>query len=144
MPQTTDLHEIRSVATEVPVGMPRVWPLQLSFLPCNCQHCIVDNAYHPMNTQCKMRHWRNMVSYNAKIGGVTHNEASSFEGEMICTEKQGVVRTGVIVQYVQPQRQEDAQKWCVRFGDDPVEWFKFVDICNAMTLFKKKQQQLHV
>ena len=69
-----------------------------------------------------------------------HEEAATFEGDPICTEKQGRVRTGIIIHYVKPQKQEDLQRWCVRFGDDPVEWMKFVDICKAKSLYQKKHQ----
>jgi hypothetical protein len=31
----------------------------------------------------------------------------------------GLVRTGVVIHYVKPKKQGDAQEWCVRFGDDP-------------------------
>ena len=41
IPQTSDLHEVRSVAKEVPVEMLCGWPMQISFLPCNCEFCVV-------------------------------------------------------------------------------------------------------
>lgn len=90
MPESTKLHEIRSVATEVPSGFHRVWPVQLSHLPCNCTSCIVDDVYYPLNDQCRMRPWRNTVLHKAKIGGVPHDEALTFVGKSVRIEERRV------------------------------------------------------
>ena len=51
---TTKLHEVKSVAGESPVTEPRVWPLKVANLPCDCKHCDID----PSNTSCKFAPWR--------------------------------------------------------------------------------------
>jgi hypothetical protein len=88
-----------------------------------------------------MRQWRKLVTHNATIGGVPHAEASTFEGDGVCTDTAGLVRTRVVVHYVKPKKQGDAQEGCIRFGDDPVEWMNFAKICKAKNLFNKKKQQ---
>jgi hypothetical protein len=141
IPQTSDLHEVRSMAKEMPVEMPRVWPMQVSYLPCNCEFCVVDGEYYPENTQCKMRMWRKLTIHNVKIGGVSHEEARTFVGCMVSREKDGAMEEGEVVHYVQPTKPDEKQLWCIRFSNHPVEWLKFVDFCKARSLFMSIQQQ---
>jgi len=55
---TNNLHEVRSVATEVPTWppnkQPRPWPVVTSVFPCNCIRCNAD----PNNTTCIYAPWR--------------------------------------------------------------------------------------
>ena len=51
---TTLLHEVISVAKEVPTNLPRIWPALVANLPCNCKHCTVT----PINTECSYSPWR--------------------------------------------------------------------------------------
>ena len=140
MPESTKLHEIRSIATEVPSGFHRVWPVQLSHLPCNCMSCIVDDVYFPNNNQCRMRQWRNTVVHKAKIGGVPHDEALTFVGRSVRIEdkKNNVVKLGDIIRYVRPTNQDEQQVWIAKFGEAE-EKLSFAKACRAMKLFQDKQ-----
>jgi hypothetical protein len=112
MPESTKLHEIRSVATEVPSGFHRVWPVQLSHLPCNCTSCIVDDVYYPLNDQCRMRPWRNTVLHKAKIGGVPHDEALTFVGKSVRIEdKKSKVVFDTFVQRIRTSSRCGLQIW---------------------------------
>eukprot|EP00956_Cyclotella_meneghiniana_P028855 scaffold68305_cov22-Cyclotella_meneghiniana.AAC.1 len=81
VPNTTQLHEVRSVATAVPTELPRVWPMIVSFLPCNCKYCIDGEVYFPLNQQCKMIQWRKCTTHNARTNGLLHAAAESLAGE---------------------------------------------------------------
>ena len=51
---TTLLHEVCSVATDVPTSLPRIWKAMIANLPCNCPHCTLD----PINVLCPYSPWR--------------------------------------------------------------------------------------
>ena len=51
---TKKLHEVKSVARESPMAEPRVWPLEVANLPCNCKYCNID----PNGTSCKFVPWQ--------------------------------------------------------------------------------------
>ena len=51
---TTNLHEVCSLATTVPTSRQPVWPVKVSNLPCNWPHCIID----PTNDVCVHSPWR--------------------------------------------------------------------------------------
>ena len=51
---TTLLHEVCSVATDVPTSLPRIWKAMIANLRCNCPHCILD----PINVLCPYSPWR--------------------------------------------------------------------------------------
>ena len=57
---TTKLHEVKSVACEIPVREPRVWPLEIAGLPCNCRLCFND----PNNDDCKFAPWTKRRNLN--------------------------------------------------------------------------------
>ena len=40
---THSLHEVKSVATEIPTDLPKKWPLQTAHLPCRCKECEGDH-----------------------------------------------------------------------------------------------------
>jgi hypothetical protein len=140
MPESTKLHEIRSVATAVPSGFHRVWPVHLSYLPCNCTSCIVDDVYYPLNNDCRMRLWRNTIVHNAKIGGVPHDEAMTFVGKSVRIEvkKEKLLKVGEIIHYVRPMKQDEQQAWIAKF-EEVEEKLSFSQVCKAMKLFQEAQ-----
>lgn len=52
---TTELHEVSSVATEIPTEHPRRWPANVADLPCHCKYCVVN----PGDDRCKYSVWCN-------------------------------------------------------------------------------------
>lgn len=92
---TTDLHEIRSSASTVPTRHPRVWPVTVSDLPCNCQHCIVDHT----NDKCIYSAWRKTRSANMRIDCVGPEEADSWVNGAVTRMVKGQKEYGVIVDF---------------------------------------------
>ena len=50
---TNSLHEVKSVATEIPTDLPIKWPLQTAHLPCRCKECEGDHK-----KECLFSPWR--------------------------------------------------------------------------------------
>ena len=50
---TQSLHEVKSVATEIPSDHPKKWPLQTAHLPCRCKECEGDHE-----KECLFSPWR--------------------------------------------------------------------------------------
>ncbi len=50
---TNSLHEVKSVATEIPTDLPKKWPLQTAHLPCRCKECEGDHE-----KECLFSPWR--------------------------------------------------------------------------------------
>ena len=92
---TTKLHEICSVATSMPTIHPRVWPVLVSDLPCNCQHCIVDRT----NDKCIYSPWRRTHQDTMKIGCVGPIEAQSWVGRAVTRVVNGQPLIGVIASF---------------------------------------------
>ena len=140
IPNTTQLHEIRSVASEVPTQLPPVWSLQISLLPCNCQYCIVSGVYFPFNQQCKMIQWRNTSTYNAATNGLAHASAETLAGVGLAVkETNGPVSIGQVARYIRPAKEGDAQLWWVTFATVTYQ-MKFAQVCKARRLFIQRQQ----
>ena len=75
---STSLHEVRFVATEVPAsydgdikthrnkpnvkGRIREWPVRVSYLPCPCHACFIDVS----NKTCKFTPWRHYKEHIMK------------------------------------------------------------------------------
>ena len=51
---TMSLHKVRSTATSVPTSHPHKWPATVSYLPCNCRHCIQN----PDSNHCIYNDWQ--------------------------------------------------------------------------------------
>ena len=69
-----DIDDMDSVATSMPVEHPWVWSVRVSDLPCNCQHCIIDQN----NNIYTYTAWRCTYSANMKIDCVGLIKAMSW------------------------------------------------------------------
>ena len=129
IPDNKSLHEVRSVATQVPEELPYTWPLRLSNLPCNCKYCVVN----PSNNDCKISTWRRTRDYNMKLVGVSPAHANSWVGSGVCMKAaDGLVIVGLIVAYVHGK----TQTWSVQFGETVHSW-TYEKVYEAKSLFMK-------
>ena len=127
---TTEFHEVRSTATNVPTEHPYVWPVTVSNLPCNCCHCIIDAD----NTRCKYAPWRKTRSISIAVGCLPKEEAEQFLLSRVCRNIKKKLRFGTAVKYL-PEK----TKWLIKLdekmedGKDEV-FLDYVDLCKAKQL----------
>ena len=124
---TSEFHEIRSAATTVPTCHPRVWPVIVSDLPCNCQHCIVDQT----NDKCIFLPWRKTHSDKMRIECVAPDEADSWVNSAVTRTVKGQREYGVIVNFV-----PDLKTWNVSFSFGQNESFNYSQMCKIDCWFK--------
>ena len=127
---TTEFHEVRSTATNVPTEHPYVWPVTVSNLPCNCCHCIIDAD----NTRCKYAPWRKTRSISIAVGCLPKEEAEQFLLSRVCRNIKKKLRFGTAVKYL-PEK----TKWLIKLdekmedGKDEV-FLDYVDLCKGKQL----------
>ena len=126
LPQTKQLHEVRSHNTSIPTSNPKVWQVEASNLPCCCKHCTID----PMNKSCVYTPWRRPRLLKMQIACPLPVEAESWVGKCVSRVVEGNIYSGTIQRY-------DATKkeWHVKFDDGDVDSFNYVEICAASQLF---------
>ena len=125
---TTKLHEICSVAENVPEIHPRVWPVLVANLPCNCKHCRVDRY----SQVCIYKAWRHSRFDKMQIECIGPEEANSWVDRNVVHVKNGNNEVGRIEQFFQ-----EAKEWNVTFVSGNVhstERFSYATLCKLQHL----------
>ena len=132
---TTQLHEVRSVAEEVPPDHPRKWPVHTARLPCKCIHC----HGNPLNTECIYTPWRDPKRLSVGIHCLYPEEAKEWIGVGIIHEKKvsGVkqVREGTVENFLPSEG-----KWEALMQDGSTEVLTYQQLCRAKANFDKKNK----
>jgi hypothetical protein len=124
IPDTKSLHEIRSVATQVPEELPYTWP------------CVIANIVLSSLPTIKISTWPHTCDYSMKLFGVSPARSnSSVVGSGVCMKAaDGLVIVGSIIAYVHGK----SQTWSAQFGEIVHSW-TYEKVCEAQILFMKTQ-----
>lgn len=128
VPGTKQLHEVRSTATAIPDGEPRVWPVTVSNMPCNCINC----NQNPDNDLCTFKTFRNTRTVNLTVEKlhVGNIAAHEYIGDSIALDVEGVVYSGNVVGY-----DEDDELWLVELNDGSTDTMNYIELCEGKQLY---------
>jgi len=142
---TSDLHEVCSIATEVPVEHPRKWPVRVADLPCHCKYCIVN----PGDEQCRYKVWCNRRVVDMQVDCLKPAEAEGWVGGKVSWQVNKDLLVNLTIQKFLPESRE----WIVEYdgSDDngsgvvlhpPYMYshkWNYLKMCSAKKLFEKSQ-----
>ena len=130
---TQELHEVRSVATEVPTTHPRRYATTVSELCCPCKYCVAD----PDNNQCKYAVWRNTRQVHMQIDCLKPDEAREWVSSKASIKQVN----GQIVNYTVMEFLPEKKQWRIECGGDalPPLFVNYVQLCAAKKLYEQSQ-----
>ena len=134
---TNHLHEIRSIATNVPTTHPLIWEVATYRLPCNCVHCYKD----PHNNECPFTKWRRPRKVKMQVVCPRPEVAEALVGNTVAFEVETIQNTKAIHFGKVTQYDETKQLWLVKHDDKRLtdKEIKYAHLCIALQLYKTTQ-----
>ena len=133
---TTQLHEFRSVAEQVPEKHPRKWPAHTAKLPCKCVLCHQD----PTNNKCVYACWRAPAEMKIGIHCPHTDEARKWVGVRVVHErtvdKVKQKKEGTVVAFLPSEC-----KWEIDMDGGSTEKLSYTQLCRGMDRFDKKSKK---
>jgi hypothetical protein len=132
---TNQMHELRSVATEVPLTHPITWPGKVANLPCNCIPCFED----PNNEICKFIPWRCPRDVKIQIKCIYPEEAETWVGSELAHNVDKKPKLAKAIEFL-----PSSSKWKIKFGNDETILISYDQFCRGKKRLHKmsdKQKQ---
>ena len=133
--RTNQMHELRSVATEVPLTHPITWPGKVANLPCNCIPCFED----PNNEICKFIPWRCPRDVKIQIKCIYPEEAETWVGSELAHNVDKKPKLAKAIEFL-----PSSSKWKIKFGNGETILISYDQFCRGKKRLHKmsdKQKQ---
>jgi len=132
---TNQMHELRSVAIEVPLLHPITWPGKVANLPCNCIPCFED----PNNEICKYIPWRCPRDVKIQIKCIYPEEAETWVGNELAHNVDKKPKLAKAIEFL-----PSSSKWKIKFGNGETILISYDQFCRGKKRLHKmsdKQKQ---